>query len=169
MHLRWLLAAALLCVALAIGCELGTAALSEARRRAPDVASRAAFLEHESALLQQYPFLAEVFRQSQDIVAVGAWLPAIQAAWDGSSIVATAQRLTNWLANNLLARLLSPETFGEKAMVIAFFIVIVYAAAAIYMHNQRTALFERRFGGRASSASKLSSAALADALDAIEQ
>lgn len=145
LSLRWLIVAAVLCGVAAIAFEVSTAALSEHRRLAPDVASRAKFVQKESGLLSEYPFLADIFEQSREIVAVGDWLPALDYAWASSSIIETGRGVAVWMGNNFVARLLSPQTFGEKAMLLGCIAILVYAGAAVYMHRQKMALAERHY------------------------
>lgn len=145
LSLRFLLAAVLLCMAAGVTFEVGSAVLAEHWRLVPSVAERATFLEEAPSLLEKWPFLAKVVEESQNITAVGDWLPAFDHAWASSSVVLTLRRVGLWMANNFVARMLSPETAGEKLMLLAFLIIVVYAGAAVYMHRQKMALFERSY------------------------
>jgi len=72
-------------------------------------------------------------------------LSCASASWASTATWGTSRAISEWMANNFVARLLSPQTFGEKAMLLGCIIAVIWALTSVYIHNQRIKMFKQRY------------------------
>jgi len=94
-------------------------------------------------MVQKYPtFMTRVADETVDELSRGRVWPVLERAWSENSWVNTVRAVANWVANNFVVRILSPQTPWECAGLIAVLFVVAVVAwgvlnliGAMYMAN----------------------------------
>ncbi len=139
---RWWLVALCVSVALAVLFESVPLLLTDVASRSNAVDKRGRFLnDYRRKMPPDYDFVAPVLEESEKIYAEGVFWPAMQRVYRENSIVLTVKSVSRWLANNYLARLLSPESAWEKLTTLfilsGVLVALAWSGVAIYIERTR--------------------------------
>lgn len=140
--MRWWLALLVVSIALAVLLESVPLLFTDVASRTVSVDKRGRFLhDYRERMPPDYDFVAPLLEESEQLVAEGVFWPALQRVYRENSIVLTVKAVCRWLANNYLARLLSPESAWEKLttlfILVCALVALVYALVAVYIEHTR--------------------------------
>lgn len=99
----------------------------------PEVSQRSAFADAELPdLMRKYPaFMPRLGQENNDIANRGAWAPVIQRAFERFTLVRLVGSVAQWLGNNFLLRLMSPQNTWEFVGVLALLAVALLVCAVM--------------------------------------
>lgn len=80
-------------------------------------------------MVRKYPtFMTRVAEETVDELSRGTWAPVLERAWDTNSWVCLVRGVRDWVANNFVVRILSPQTPWECAGLVALLICVAVVA-----------------------------------------
>lgn len=131
-----------LCLLVACACQTVPIFLEEYVLLSANVNEGKEILDTLGEKLQRFTRAQPFLKELREEVIIGAFLPSFVVAWRRSLFVITASAMARWLANNFLARMLSPETFGEKLMLVGLMGLMAYILVSVYVHSGKMATME---------------------------
>lgn len=94
-------------------------------------------------MVRKYPtFMTKVAEETVDELSRGTWAPVLERAWDNNSWVCLVRGVRDWVANNFVVRILSPQTPWECAGLVALLFCVAVVSwgllnlfGSMYMAN----------------------------------
>lgn len=100
---------------------------------AQEYGQRETFAREDAArLVEKYPMIIGTFvEHNARAVAEGAFLPAVDRAWETNVVVVTVRAISHWIATNFFVRALSPQSWQDCVALAALVLFTLGMGGAV--------------------------------------